>query len=71
MGESHEPFDLPGSLPVLPVRDLVVFPHMLAPLSVSRPASEAAVREALGRDRLVMLVAQRDAHAHEPAPEEL
>jgi len=61
--------DLPTVLPLLPVRDLVVFPYMIAPLRVSRDVSLEAVQEALASDeRLVFIVAQRDAADEEPNP---
>src|SRR5437660_4528341 len=58
--EEHEPFDIPDVLPLLPVRDLVVFPAQVVPLFVSREISLSAVEEALGTDGLVFVVAQRD-----------
>ncbi|MCG5053540.1 MAG: endopeptidase La [Myxococcales bacterium] len=61
--------DLPTVLPLLPVRDLVVFPYMIAPLRVSRRMSLDAVEAALASDdRLVFIVAQRDASDEEPNP---
>ena len=60
--------DMPSVLPLLPVRDLVVFPYMIAPLRVSRKMSLAAVEAALAsEDRLIFIVAQRDASDEEPA----
>ncbi len=58
--------DLPDQLPLLPVRDLAVFPFMVVPLFVSRPISLAAVEEALAADRRLFLVAQRDPHEVTP-----
>ncbi|HEY0707094.1 MAG TPA: endopeptidase La [Polyangia bacterium] len=56
-------------LPLLPVRDLVVFPYMIAPLRVSRPISLDAVKNALDtEDRLCFIVAQRDAGEEDPKP---
>src|SRR5207302_4416069 len=66
----HEPFDIPDVLPLLPVRDLVVFPTQVVPLFVSREISLAAVEQALANQRLVFVVAQRDASDDTPkAPE--
>src|SRR5262245_20162442 len=62
---------LPDELPVLPLREMVVFPYMVIPLFVARPRSVAAVEEALAGDRLVCLVAQRDADVEEPGPEDV
>ncbi len=61
--------EIPNVLPLLPVRDLVVFPYMIAPLRVSRPISQEAVQAALDtEDRLCFIVAQRDAGEEDPKP---
>ena len=60
---------LPDELPILPLREMVVFPYMVIPLFVARERSVAAVEEALAGDRLVCLVAQRDADVEDPGPE--
>ena len=61
--------EIPEVLPLLPVRDLVVFPYMIAPLRVSRPVSLEAVKNALDtEDRLCFIVAQREASEEEPKP---
>ena len=61
----------PQDIPLLPVRDVVVYPFMILPLFVGRDKSIRAVDEALSRERLILLVAQKDAEAEEPNPEEL
>src|SRR3954449_10729997 len=58
-------------LPVLPLRDVVVFPYVVMPLLVGRAASLAALEAANGSDRLVLLVAQRDPETQEPAAADL
>ena len=63
--------ELPDQLPLLPVRDLAVFPFMVVPLFVSRPISLAAVEEALAADRRLFLVAQRDPQEANPGLEGL
>src|SRR3954471_19835532 len=66
--------ELPGSgdrLPVLPLRDVVVFPYVVMPLLVGRAASLAALEAASGEDRLVLVVAQRDPDTQEPAAADL
>ena len=63
--------ELPDQLPLLPVRDLAVFPFMVVPLFVSRPISLAAVEEALAADRRLFLVAQRDPHEASPGLDDL
>ena len=68
---TDEPLDLPERLPVLPLRDVVVFPHVVIPLLVGRPASLAAVEAALSADRLILLVAQRVADVQDPAAADL
>ncbi|HYZ89978.1 MAG TPA: LON peptidase substrate-binding domain-containing protein, partial [Myxococcales bacterium] len=61
MGELGAESEIPDVLPVLPVRDLVVFPAMMVPLFVSREISLNAVEHALKQaGRFVFVVAQRD-----------
>ncbi|MCX7681913.1 MAG: endopeptidase La [Anaerolineae bacterium] len=57
--------------PLLPLRDMVMFPRMVAPLFVGRDFSIEAVEAAHEEDELVITVAQRDAEALEPGPEDL
>jgi len=57
--------------PVIPLRDLVVFPYSIAPLFVGRPQSVKAVEYALRRDKQVFLVTQKDANVDEPHQEDL
>ncbi|MFQ6672343.1 MAG: LON peptidase substrate-binding domain-containing protein, partial [Candidatus Tectimicrobiota bacterium] len=63
--------EIPTSLPLLPVRDIVVFPSMVLPLFVGRKGSIKAVDDALASDRMLMMAAQRDAELEEPRPEDL
>ena len=53
-------------LPLLPLRDVVVFPHMVIPLFVGRPKSIKALETAMAADRSIMLVAQKAAAKDEP-----
>ncbi len=69
--ESGEQFDIPTTLPLLPVRDIVVFPYMVLPLFVGREGSIQAVDDALASNRMLMMATQRDADLEEPGPEEL
>jgi ATP-dependent Lon protease len=62
---------MPSQIPLLPVRDVVVYPFMILPLFVGRDKSIRAVDEALSRDRLILLAAQRDAEAEDPNAEDL
>jgi ATP-dependent Lon protease len=59
------------ALPVLPLRDIVVFPHMIVPLFVGREKSIQALEEAMGTGKNILLVAQRDAKIDDPMPEEI
>ncbi len=57
----------PIELPLLPLRDVVVFPHMVIPLFVGRPKSIKALEAAMAAERRIMLVAQKAAAKDEPA----
>jgi len=67
----EEPIQVPDLLPVLPLKDTVVFPYIIVPLSVARAGSVAAVDRALSSGRVVLLAAQRDGEVEEPGPEDL
>jgi len=58
-------------LPVLPLRDVVVYPHMVIPLFVGREKSIQALEEAMQRDKQILLVAQRSASEDEPKMDHL
>jgi ATP-dependent Lon protease len=62
---------IPSDLPVLPLRDMVVFPFIIAPLSVARDLSIQAVDRALSENRMILLVAQRDKDEEDPQPADL
>ena len=64
--EEGEELVLPDELPLLPVRDVVVFPFMIMPLFVGRETSIKAVDEALAGDRLIFLVTQKDLREENP-----
>jgi len=57
--------------PVLPLRDIVVFPHLIAPLFVGREKSVSALEEVMKNSREILLVTQKDATKDEPAPEDI
>ena len=69
--EREHELPIPDILPVLPLKDVVVFPFIILPLSVSREKSITAVDAALAEQRIIMLVAQRDAQSETPRPDEL
>ncbi len=61
----------PVDLPLLPLRDVVVFPHMVIPLFVGRPKSIKALESAMEAERRIMLVAQKAAAKDEPSVEDM
>ncbi|AWI75070.1 endopeptidase La [Parazoarcus communis] len=68
------PADLPNEqmeLPLLPLRDVVVFPHMVIPLFVGRPKSIKALENAMEAGKSILLVAQKSAAKDEPSIEDL
>src|SRR4051812_44511128 len=70
MSESASPTDI-AQLPLLPLRDVVVFPHMVIPLFVGRPKSIKALETAMEAGKSIVLIAQKSAAKDEPAPEDL
>ncbi len=58
-------------LPLLPLRDIVVFPHMIIPLFVGREGSVKALDHAMAADKVILLAAQKKAKKNEPLPEEI
>ena len=82
MGDENKPKDVikrPQSAvrgpfmraPLLPLRDIVVFPHMVAPLFVGRERSVSALEYAMRHDKTIFLATQRDARVDEPNPEDI
>ncbi|MFM8392490.1 MAG: LON peptidase substrate-binding domain-containing protein, partial [Acidobacteriota bacterium] len=68
---TDEQLNIPEILPVLPLRDISIFPFMIVPLFVSRERSIRAVDQALAENRMIMLVAQRDSNKEEPGTNDL
>ncbi len=65
-----EEIEIPKTLPMLPVRDIVVFPYMIIPLFVGRDSSIRSVEESLARaDRLILLSSQKEIGDEHPSPE--
>jgi len=67
--QEAEELSIPEILPLLPVRDVVVYPYMILPLFVGREISINAVDYALSKDRMIFLATQRDVGDEDPAPE--
>ena len=67
----EEAIKIPDVLPVLPLKDLVIFPFIIVPLSVSREKSINAVDQALAENRVIMLTAQQDFQNEDPAEDDL
>jgi ATP-dependent Lon protease len=69
---SIETFEnIPTILPVLPLRDVVVFPYMIFPVLVGRESSLRAANEALERGKNIFLVAQKNPNIEEPTPDDI
>ncbi|MHB8535160.1 MAG: endopeptidase La [Sulfuricaulis sp.] len=74
MQETKAPVTVPGSetsIPVLPLRDVVVFPHMVIPLFVGRRKSIRALEQAMESGKQIMLVAQKSASDDDPSPDNI
>src|SRR5918998_654429 len=69
--ENDQQLQIPSELPVLPLRDIVIYPFMIVPLFVSRDRSIRAVDEALGENRMILLASQKDLDKEEPTGEDL
>src|SRR5919106_974434 len=59
------------TLPIVPLRDVVVFPHMMMPFVIGRPSSTRALEHALLKDKRIFLAAQHDASVDDPRPEDI
>src|ERR1700759_4327202 len=58
-------------LPMMPIRDVVIFPYMMTPFVVGRESSVRALEEAMGADKKIFLATQHDASTDEPRPNEI
>src|SRR3982751_2439293 len=58
-------------IPMMPIRDVVIFPHMMTPFVVGRESSVRALEEALAGDKKIFLATQHDASVDEPKPAEI
>ncbi len=69
--EEQQHIVIPTQLPMLAVRDVVVFPNMVLPLFVGRETSVLAIEAALAQDRLIFLATQKDQSVENPEPEDI
>src|SRR5262244_3156879 len=69
--DNDQQLQIPNELPVLPLRDIVIYPFMIVPLFVSREKSIRAVDEALAENRMILLASQRDLDKEEPTADDL
>src|SRR5262245_9386056 len=69
--DDKDPGGKSSLVPLLPLRDIVVFPHMVVPLFVGREKSVRALERAMAGDRPLLLAAQRDAKPDDPGREEI
>src|SRR5215475_8789906 len=69
--ETDQQLQIPNELPVLPLRDIVIYPFMIVPLFVSREKSIRAVDEALAENRMILLASQKDLDKEEPMADDL
>src|SRR3954466_11892090 len=69
---AHKPETIRGELlPVLPLRDIVVFPHMIVPLFVGREKSVRALEAVMKEDKQILLVAQKNATQDDPSADDI
>jgi len=66
-----EIIDVPEILPLMAIRDIVLFPSMVVPLFVGRPKSLKTVEEALSKNKLIVLSTQKNSRIENPKPEDL
>src|SRR4030066_1957079 len=69
--KDNKEIEIPENLPVLPVRDIVVFPYMILPLFVGREMSIKAIEHSLNSNKMVFMVTQKDLAVENPTPDDL
>jgi len=67
----QQSIEIPKKLPLLPIRDIVVFPYMVLPLFVGREMSIKAIEVALESNRMIFLTSQKDINVENPSPSDL
>ena len=68
---AEQPVDIPSELPILPLRDTVLFPNSFLPLAVARESSVRLIEEAINGSKLVGVFTQRDASVEEPTQDDM
>src|SRR5215204_4614001 len=71
LSAGDKPLALPDELPVLPLRDTVLFPNSFMPLAVARESSVRLIDDAIGNGKLIAVFTQRDASVEEPQQSDL
>src|SRR5262245_36957362 len=71
VGGNGQQLKVPNLLPMLPIRNIVVFPGTVMPLNVGRPKSKALLDEVMPGEKLVGVLTQKNAENEDPAPEDL
>ncbi len=69
--EQEQKLQIPAKLPVLLLRDIVIFPYMIAPLFVGREKSKNAIDQALSSNRMILLLTQKDMEVEDPKREDV
>ena len=69
--KDEEILEIPEHLPVLPLRDVVIFPGMITPLLVGRQKSLASLDEAMKKERLLLVITQREMNVDDPVTDDL
>ncbi len=69
--EEDQVIEIPDTMPLLPVRDFVIFPHMVLPLFVGREMSIRAIEEALAGKRMIFLATQKQQEVENPQPADI
>src|SRR3954469_14016214 len=70
-GDDGEELTIPDELPVLPLRNTVLFPGVVLPITVGRDKSIKAVNEAYKKDKLIGVLSQKDSNVEEPEPSDM
>jgi len=69
--KDEKDIEIPTTLPILPVRDIVIFPYMILPLFVGRDMSIKAIEKAMETNKLILLVSQKDVNIESPTKDDM